>query len=301
MNLEESIKSVFERCYNFGHSQCALVLGPRGDSLKTKIQNCSEAYSPITLHLSGLLISEDLPGLQSLALQLAEAKGSNYTQAPLNPTLSFIKESLSSSDRVLVWIRDIQVFAKKQLKQILLYSLFELVHEELAQICVIGITPRLDFVEQLEKRIRSRFSYQTILNFEDIVLGRDGDLGRTGAKVPIKTRIEYIKLLKPIELVVLCFYARLHKREQPLTLKRVKRNYKEFTRGRSFVFKYDYFTLQIITNHLVKLKVLKPLNNPSKVEAHTEYSLNFEDSEFERLVRLEELEVPTSVKEWLIS
>jgi len=49
--------------------------------------------------------------------------------------------------------------------QSLLYNLFDIAQSKQNPICVIGLTPRLDVVELLEKRVKSRYSHRTILTF----------------------------------------------------------------------------------------------------------------------------------------
>jgi origin recognition complex subunit 4 len=65
--------------------------------------------------------------------------------------------------------------------QTLLYNLFDVAQSAQTPICVLGITSRLDVVELLEKRVKSRFSHRQIFllpdsdNFEGF-LGDFGEL-----------------------------------------------------------------------------------------------------------------------------
>jgi Cdc6-like AAA superfamily ATPase len=60
-------------------------------------------------------------------------------------------------------VEDIDEFAHSIAKQVLLYSLFELIHEEVCRLVVVGSSTKLDFFELLEKRIKSRLLYQDLL------------------------------------------------------------------------------------------------------------------------------------------
>ena len=49
--------------------------------------------------------------------------------------------------------------------QALLYNLFDVMQSGDSVLCVVGLTTRLDAVELLEKRVKSRFSHRHILLF----------------------------------------------------------------------------------------------------------------------------------------
>lgn len=49
--------------------------------------------------------------------------------------------------------------------QSLLYNLFDIAQSRQNPLCVVGITCRLDVVELLEKRVKSRYSHRNILTF----------------------------------------------------------------------------------------------------------------------------------------
>lgn len=51
--------------------------------------------------------------------------------------------------------------------QTLLYNLFDVSQSAQAPICVLGVTCRLDVIELLEKRVKSRFSHRQIFLFPD--------------------------------------------------------------------------------------------------------------------------------------
>jgi hypothetical protein len=63
---------------------------------------------------------------------------------------------------VFVVLDHFEVFASRQ-RQTLLYNLFDVTQSAVFQLCVVGVTARLDVMESMEKRLRSRFSQRHIL------------------------------------------------------------------------------------------------------------------------------------------
>ncbi len=63
---------------------------------------------------------------------------------------------------VFVILDHFEVFASRQ-RQTLLYNLFDITQSADFQLCVVGVTARLDVIETMEKRLRSRFSQRQIL------------------------------------------------------------------------------------------------------------------------------------------
>lgn len=68
------------------------------------------------------------------------------------------------SKSVIFILDDFHLFCDHT-NQTLLYNLFDSAQSAQAPICVIGLTCRLDVVELLEKRVKSRFSHRQIFLF----------------------------------------------------------------------------------------------------------------------------------------
>ena len=68
------------------------------------------------------------------------------------------------SKSVIVVMDEFDCFTTHK-NQSLLYNLFDIAQSRQNPICVIGITCRLDVVELLEKRVKSRYSHRSILTF----------------------------------------------------------------------------------------------------------------------------------------
>jgi origin recognition complex subunit 4 len=66
-----------------------------------------------------------------------------------------------TSQSVIFIINEFDMFAYHP-RQTLLYNLFDIAQARKAPIAVIGCTTRLDVVEMLEKRVKSRFSHRHV-------------------------------------------------------------------------------------------------------------------------------------------
>lgn len=76
--------------------------------------------------------------------------------------VSFLDGGQSKS--VVLVLDEFDMFAYHK-NQSLLYNLFDIAQSKQNPLCVIGITCRLDVVELLEKRVKSRYSHRAILTF----------------------------------------------------------------------------------------------------------------------------------------
>lgn len=80
--------------------------------------------------------------------------------------LAFLLECLKSGDRhksksCVFILEEFDLFCGHH-NQTLLYNLFDVAQSAQAPICVLGLTCRLDVIELLEKRVKSRFSHRQI-------------------------------------------------------------------------------------------------------------------------------------------
>ena len=293
--MASQLKDVFDRCFKIGQSQCALLLGDRTKEVYRLITETSELYSAKIIILSGLLCKDDLQALQCIALQLSSICKVAYTDTNYQGTLSYIKSNLLPNYKLVISIHEIQEFAHKNLKQVLLYTLFELIHEENCMITVIGVTNRLDFVELLEKRIKSRFSYQTIMmlntfSLENLVEGIELEDFNTQA----------IKQLKPFSLVVLISYMKIHIKKQELNINSAYKEYENFkSKSPMIVYEIDKFTFTIITNSLIKSNFLKPVKKHT-IQRFTCYKLTFDPATTIYSIKKDSIEVPTAIQEWVL-
>uniref|UniRef100_A0A2A4IX77 Origin recognition complex subunit 4 n=1 Tax=Heliothis virescens TaxID=7102 RepID=A0A2A4IX77_HELVI len=84
--------------------------------------------------------------------------------------LAFLLSCLQSgADRrcksMLFVLEEFDMFCHSGRTQTLLYNLFDITHSQQAPMCVLGITNRIDVMELLEKRVKSRFSHRHLFIF----------------------------------------------------------------------------------------------------------------------------------------
>ncbi|XP_022616851.1 origin recognition complex subunit 4 isoform X1 [Seriola dumerili] len=158
-----------------GESNSVLIVGPRGAG-KTMLLKCvlrelleeKEAQKNLLqVHLNGLLQTDDRIALKEITRQLhLENVVGDKVFGSFAENLAFLLEALKKGDRsssrpVLFILDEFDLFAHHK-NQTLLYNLFDVSQSAQAPIAVVGITCRLDVLELLEKRVKSRFSHRQI-------------------------------------------------------------------------------------------------------------------------------------------
>ncbi|XP_005738722.1 origin recognition complex subunit 4 [Pundamilia nyererei] len=158
-----------------GESNSVLIVGPRGAG-KTMLLQCvlrdlqkeeKVQKNLLQVHLSGLLQTDDRTALKEITRQLhLENVVGDKVFGSFAENLAFLLEALkkgnrSSSCPVLFVLDEFDLFAHHK-NQTLLYNLFDVSQSAQAPIAVVGVTCRLDVLELLEKRVKSRFSHRQI-------------------------------------------------------------------------------------------------------------------------------------------
>ncbi|KAF9478148.1 hypothetical protein BDN70DRAFT_906883 [Pholiota conissans] len=176
-----------------------LLLGPRGSGKSQMIDACIEKVAfkrPIVLRLSGWVQTTDRHALREIAFQLLQQTGTAllpdtemHAEAEIDEENPFLEVAdhlsgesnltlppshlhalipilLTLSRPVIVVLDAFDLFALHP-RQSLLYCLLDTVQNcrassENRGIAVVGITSRVDSVQLLEKRVKSRFSGRTI-------------------------------------------------------------------------------------------------------------------------------------------
>ncbi|CAH2056329.1 unnamed protein product, partial [Iphiclides podalirius] len=129
------------------------------------------ANDSLIVRLNGLLHQDDKVALKSITaqMQLENAVGDRVF-GTFAENLSFLLSCLQSgADRrcksMVFILEEFDLFCHSGRTQTLLYNLFDITHSKQAPMCVLGITNRLDVMEMLEKRVKSRFSHRHIFIF----------------------------------------------------------------------------------------------------------------------------------------
>ncbi|KAK3106068.1 hypothetical protein FSP39_012004 [Pinctada imbricata] len=187
--LEHEKRQLYEllqRTATTGESNSVLVIGPRGSGKSVLLKSVLDDLMTeeditdnlLQVHLNGLLQTDDKIALKEITRQLhLENSVGDKVFGSFAENLQFLLEALKSGDQsskpILFILDEFDLFAHHK-NQTLLYNLFDIAQSAQAPICVIGITCRLDVIELLEKRVKSRFSHRQIhifnkLSFTDYV------------------------------------------------------------------------------------------------------------------------------------
>ncbi|KAM8933636.1 origin recognition complex subunit 4 [Pelodytes ibericus] len=166
---------LLKRTVIHGESNSALIIGPRGsgksmllkDALREILEIDQIKENALQVHLHGLLQTTDKIALTEITRQLnLENMVGDRVFGSFAENLAFLLEALKKGDRtsscpVLFILDEFDLFAHHK-NQTLLYNLFDIAQSAQTPVAVIGITCRLDVLELLEKRVKSRFSHRQI-------------------------------------------------------------------------------------------------------------------------------------------
>ncbi|CAG9334304.1 unnamed protein product [Blepharisma stoltei] len=297
------LRNLFDMCYDYRQSQCILMMGQRGNYNDKIIDKALEnKHKPIIIKISGILASDDVSAFQTIVWGISQKKGLEYKETSIQYSLEFLKENLSPSDKILIIIKDIEEFAHKTIKQVFLYTLFELIHTEICMLCILGITPNLNFVEMLEKRIRSRLSCQIVLvspaAVEDEANQFAKDLGRMTVESREDKKLANIKQLKPIELMVFACFLKVIERNNPLTLHSAYGEFLKFMLKRPVIlYNLDKFTFKMISKRLQKLKLFT-IKKKCTILSYSELTATFDVETVIGAIRDQNIELSTAAHEW---
>ncbi|XP_058831377.1 origin recognition complex subunit 4 [Topomyia yanbarensis] len=219
------IRDLLFRTAENGESNSALLLGPRGCGKTTLVTSVLADLLPekefykntLIVYLNGLIHTDDRLALKSATSQMnLENAVDGKVFGSFAENLAFLLECLKAGDKkksksVIFLLEEFDLFCSHH-NQTLLYNLFDVAQSAQAPICVLGISARLDVIELLEKRVKSRFSHRQIF-----LLPKENDIDerimlfKTLLKLTTAKEIsEHNKNYKPIPLEV------LQNRELPL-------------------------------------------------------------------------------------
>lgn len=168
------LEELITRTVQIGESNSALVIGARGigksavvDTILDSLSSSGVLGAGIVVRLSGLLQTDDRLALKQITRQLnLENVTANKVFGSFAENLAFLLESLRSGSKetskpVIFLLDEFDLFCHHK-NQTLLYNLFDVAQSAQAPLCVIGLTCRLDVLQMLEKRVKSRFSHRQI-------------------------------------------------------------------------------------------------------------------------------------------
>ncbi|KAL3965400.1 hypothetical protein ACCO45_002404 [Purpureocillium lilacinum] len=195
----EKAKQLVEQTVVAGEGNSMLLIGPRAKHIQMVeniVTDLAQAHGHLfhVVRLNGFIHTDDKVALKEIWRQLgkemdveedlvnrvsrygrrgfklhtANRLWTNYadTMASLLALLSHPSEIMGTdesvtSQSVIFVVDEFDMFAAHP-RQTLLYNLFDIAQSRKAPIAVLGCTTRLDVVEMLEKRVKSRFSHRYV-------------------------------------------------------------------------------------------------------------------------------------------
>ncbi|KAI1877407.1 hypothetical protein JX265_003415 [Neoarthrinium moseri] len=178
----EKAYQLVEQTVLAGEGNSMMVIGARGCGKTLLVESIvrdlvAENHDSFhVVRLNGFIHTDDKLALKEIWRQLGKEmeveddmnKTSNYadTLASLLALLSHPSEITGADDgvtskSVVFVIDEFDLFATHA-RQTLLYNLFDIAQARKAPIAVLGLTTRVDVVESLEKRVKSRFSHRYV-------------------------------------------------------------------------------------------------------------------------------------------
>nr|KMM69226.1 LOW QUALITY PROTEIN: origin recognition complex subunit 4 [Coccidioides posadasii RMSCC 3488] len=193
----QTIYQLMEQTVLAGEGNSMLLLGGRGSGKTTVVETAISSLFKIhrddfhVVRLNGFLHTDDRIALREIWHQLGREinvdedlnRNSTYadTMASLLALLSEVPvdaaDTMTTTKSVIVILDEFDLFTYHP-RQTLLYNLFDIAQAKKAPIAVIGLTTKVDVMENIEKRVKSRFSHryaflprpQTFAEFSDICM-----------------------------------------------------------------------------------------------------------------------------------
>ncbi|CAG9763710.1 unnamed protein product [Ceutorhynchus assimilis] len=168
------VLELLQRTAEQGESNSMLLIGPKGSG-KTKLVNSvlkdlqanQKTFNDdcIIVKLHGLLHTNDRLALKSITFQMnLDNAVDGKVFGSFAENLAFLLACLKTGEKhtsksVIFILEEFDLFCGHH-NQTLLYNLFDISQSAQAPICVLGITCRIDVIQLLEKRVKSRFSHR---------------------------------------------------------------------------------------------------------------------------------------------
>lgn len=165
-----------------GEGNSMIIVGPRGCGktalVETVLADLAKDHHEdfITVRLNGFIHTDDKLALREIWRQLGREVAAEEDTGPVRTnyadTLTSLLALLAHSGEeegqeeqiarsVIFVIDEFDLFATHP-RQTLLYNLFDVAQSRNAPIAVLGLTTRIDIVESLEKRVKSRFGQRYV-------------------------------------------------------------------------------------------------------------------------------------------
>jgi len=163
----EELEGSLARAFRAGGNTSMLLVGFRGCGKSLALRTAlGRIVDPVqVVYLKGSVLGDDAAALQDIARQLQPAEfHANIVLRSFQENLKFLVDALRhgalGGQPILFVLDDFEFFARG--KQTLLYNLLDLTQSSDAAIVVLGMSSNLTVIEELEKRVKSRFSQRQI-------------------------------------------------------------------------------------------------------------------------------------------
>ncbi|PGG99339.1 origin recognition complex subunit 4 [Blastomyces parvus] len=200
----QTVHQLVEQTVVAGEGNSLLLLGSRGCGktalVETVIASLAEDHRDDfhVVRLSGFIHTDDRIALREIWRQLGRemntedetSKTISYadTMASLLALLSHPEElfgvsedpnSIATAKSVIIVLDEFDLFAYHP-RQTLLYNLFDIAQARKAPLAVLGLTTKVDVTENLEKRVKSRFSHRYVFLPRPRTFGEFSEICKAG-------------------------------------------------------------------------------------------------------------------------
>ncbi|ORX67489.1 origin recognition complex, subunit 4 [Linderina pennispora] len=173
------VHSLLDRTISSQEGNTALLIGPRGSGksaivervlnmLAEKHTDRADSRRYHIVRLNGFVHTNDRIALRDIATQLLiEQDLGDVLVGSFADAFTYILNLLRSSGAdgemppVIFILEEFDLLAQHP-KQSLLYTLFDIAQSQQTPIAVLGVSARIDVIDLLEKRVKSRFSHRQI-------------------------------------------------------------------------------------------------------------------------------------------
>ncbi|KAJ6262413.1 hypothetical protein Dda_3221 [Drechslerella dactyloides] len=180
-----AVHQLLEQTVVAGEGNSILLVGPHGSGKSLVAEKAvaelqkHHAKDFIVVRLSGCLQTDERTAVREIwrqlgsSMELDESKPINFADtlttilallshpSEHDPAASADSMAETTSISVLFLLSEFEQFAAHP-RQTLLYNLFDIAQARKAPIAVVGMTSKVNIVEDLEKRVKSRFSHRTL-------------------------------------------------------------------------------------------------------------------------------------------
>ncbi|KAI7865890.1 origin recognition complex subunit 4 C-terminus-domain-containing protein [Mucor mucedo] len=190
----DTLYKLLKQTVDSGESNSCLLIGNRGTGKSALVRTVLKDLEKLSkdfciVKLNGLTETNDRLALNEIARQLAveqedqdDRSFSTFADS-FDYMLSLLKSGDKSSLPVIFILDEFDLFAQHP-KQALLYNLFDAAQSAQNPMAVIGLTCRLDTLELLEKRVKSRFSHRQIYLFPSSNFGQFIEIAKGTLTLP---------------------------------------------------------------------------------------------------------------------